>query len=161
MRLHSSQRKRTGPFPCWPKGGRPAVSLGSRDMSLPCQREEGQGEVGVNESPAGGKRRRKCALSLTVRLLGAVLPTPVPVPATVLPAVAARHTKGTSSTMATTRGPKRRHILRSACGRGVRSPSSTVNWPPRSTGPRCPNRNAVHVLSAAARNLGPTPPSWC
>ncbi|KAG0718938.1 hypothetical protein GWK47_051533 [Chionoecetes opilio] len=158
MRLHSSQRKRTGPSGLAQREDEPRVLSVFETCPL-LSREEGQGEVGVNESPAGGSGGESVPFELdrSVVLWGQFLPRQSSDSSASgrqqsYPAVAARTRRETSSTMATTRGPQRRHILRSACGRACESPSSTVNGRPRSTGPRCPTAMRFHVLSAAARN---------
>ncbi|KAG0710291.1 hypothetical protein GWK47_023122 [Chionoecetes opilio] len=142
MRLHSSQRKRTGPS-SGPKEDDPPRFSGTCPL---LQREKVKEKL-ESTNPRRAEAEAKVCLELPVRCaLGqsprAVLSTPCQSRENSPPGPVGRAHKGNVSTMATTRGPQRRTYSEAHAG-GVESPSSTVNCRPRSTGPKVSNRNGV------------------
>ncbi|KAG0730086.1 hypothetical protein GWK47_003356 [Chionoecetes opilio] len=167
MRLHSSQRK--GPvlpadlLCCWETS--PAFFRFSRHVPC-CQREEGQGEVGVNESPRAEAEAKVCLeLDRSVVLSGS-------------------YSAGSSSDSSASSGNSPTRPLRRAHEGNVfndgddERPSTSAHTPKRMRASvrksvlnselaaaldrtKVSNRNAVNVLSAAARNLGHDPAELC
>ncbi|KAG0725692.1 hypothetical protein GWK47_004580 [Chionoecetes opilio] len=96
--LHSSQRKEPV-LPAGPKEDSPAVLSVLENVPC-CKREEGQGEVWSQRIRRRAEAEAKVCLELTGPVVlsgsssGAVLPTPVPVPATVLPGRCGAHHEG-------------------------------------------------------------------
>ena len=143
MRLHSSQRKRTGPS-CWPKGRMSPAVLETCRLLSKRRRSRRSWSQRIAD---GRKRRRKCALSLTgplryrAVLHRTVLPAPVPVPVPATgpgyPVDAAAHGGNVFDDGDDERPSTSTHIPK--CMRACERPFSTVvNWPPHSTGPGCP-----------------------